>query len=112
MAHTQTLVKFNLVTLRGGSDSQHINTSRVLKENCPADGWPYFSTNCNHFKTPPNIIRTYVLTNKHEDCTINETSRMLSRNTALHCHAPCGHAFQRTGAKINNVLTKCHADWT
>ncbi|KAH3841207.1 hypothetical protein DPMN_114665 [Dreissena polymorpha] len=85
-------------------------------EKCPAHWRPCFFTDLDHFELVPDINKTNVLTNFHDDWAKIVTSRVFTMKTAP---PTGGHVFQRTGITFEldkhiikaNILTKLHEDW-
>ncbi|KAH3689619.1 hypothetical protein DPMN_190869 [Dreissena polymorpha] len=73
-------------------------------ETAPHPGGNVFQRTKTIFKLSLSIIRTNVRTKFHEDLTINETPRMLTRTTAL---PPCGHFHEDWTINVTSrVLTR------
>ncbi|KAH3736030.1 hypothetical protein DPMN_042590 [Dreissena polymorpha] len=88
-----------------------------IRKNAPPLGSHIFQANVTIFEVIQDIIETILLTEFHEDWTINVAARGLTRKNAP---PPGGHVFQPTGIIFElvqdiigmNLLTMFHEDRT
>ncbi|KAH3887809.1 hypothetical protein DPMN_011831 [Dreissena polymorpha] len=88
-----------------------------IRKNALPLGSHVFQANIIIFKRFQDIIETNLLTKFHDDWTISEASRVLTRKNAT---PPGGHVFQANVTIFEliqdnietNLLTKFHEDWT